>query len=125
LNEKRTFFGLEGIKIVTEFFKGEKYANNPNAIARYAKWAVRGNGPALYGKPTPRDCVIKKGTDGYIVCFQFSLQVLLLMSLFRNLMAYSRANSSSSYSRNISSGARVLALTMANRLVLSHWRQQV
>ena len=71
LNKKRTYFGRQGLKIVTEFFQGEAYANKPTEIAKYAKWAVRGNGPALFGKPTPINCTLKKGEDGYIVSPDF------------------------------------------------------
>jgi hypothetical protein len=52
---------------VSNFFKDNAYANNPKAIADYAQWAIRGNGPALFGKPTPMDCKVLKGADGYIV----------------------------------------------------------
>jgi hypothetical protein len=77
LNEKRAFFGREAIKIVTDFFNGNNYANKPNAIAKFAKWAIRGNGPALFGKPTPIGCVRLKGSDGYIVRFLHHLYVPL------------------------------------------------
>ncbi|KAF8496231.1 hypothetical protein F5888DRAFT_1615004, partial [Russula emetica] len=65
LHEKRAFFGREAIKIVSDFFKDDAYANKPKATAKYAKWAIRGNGPALFGKPTPVECMIPKGTNGY------------------------------------------------------------
>jgi hypothetical protein len=77
LNEKRAFFGREGIKIVTDFFKGDSYTNNPKAIAKYAKWAVRGNGPALFSGPTPVECIVSQGTQGYIVRFLHRLSVPL------------------------------------------------
>ncbi|KAF8496859.1 hypothetical protein F5888DRAFT_1634872 [Russula emetica] len=66
LHEKRAFFGREAIKIVSDFFKDDAYANKPKATAKYAKWAIRGNGPALFGKPTPVECMIPKGTNGYV-----------------------------------------------------------
>jgi hypothetical protein len=52
---------------VTEFFKGESYVNKPKVITKYAKWAVRGNVPALFSAPTPVECMVPKGTDGYVV----------------------------------------------------------
>jgi hypothetical protein len=52
---------------VTEFFNGSAYANKPKAIAKYSKWAIRGNGPALFRKPTPLECVVAKGERGYVV----------------------------------------------------------
>jgi hypothetical protein len=45
------------------------YANKPKAIANYALWATRGDGPALFSEPTPIRCV--KGFDGYIVGFLY------------------------------------------------------
>jgi hypothetical protein len=63
------FFGREAIKIVTDFFKDDIYTSKPKATVKYAKWAVRGNGPALFGKLTPIECTVPKGTDGYIVRF--------------------------------------------------------
>ncbi|KAF8487899.1 hypothetical protein F5888DRAFT_1639644 [Russula emetica] len=66
LHEKRAFFDREAIKIVSDFFKDDAYANKPKATVKYAKWAIRGNGPALFGKPTPVECMIPKGTNGYV-----------------------------------------------------------
>ncbi|KAF8488710.1 hypothetical protein F5888DRAFT_1809460 [Russula emetica] len=66
LHEKKAFFGREAIKTVSDFFKDDAYANKPKATAKYAKWAIRGNGPALFGKPTPVECMIPKGTNGYV-----------------------------------------------------------
>jgi hypothetical protein len=58
---------------VSDFFKDDAYANKPKATAKYAKWAIRGNGPALFGKPTPVECMIPKGTNGYVVRFLYYL----------------------------------------------------
>ncbi|KAH9952830.1 hypothetical protein BJV74DRAFT_715230, partial [Russula compacta] len=49
------------------FFKREEYHKKPKAISKYALWATRGNGPAIFGKPTPITCTVKKGANGYIV----------------------------------------------------------
>ncbi|KAH9996357.1 hypothetical protein BJV77DRAFT_960725 [Russula vinacea] len=60
---------VEAIQEVVDFAyqsRNNAYANNPKAIADYAQWAIRGNGPALFGKPTPMDCKVSKGADGYI-----------------------------------------------------------
>jgi hypothetical protein len=50
-------------------------------IARYAVWAIRGNGIALFSNPTPIDCIVDKGHDDYIVSFR-----LLSGSQFRALL---------------------------------------
>jgi hypothetical protein len=59
---------------VADFFR-DTYANNPKAIAKYAQWAIRGNGPALFGKPTPVDCEVSKGDMGYMVSIRNHLNV--------------------------------------------------
>ncbi|KAH9995455.1 hypothetical protein BJV74DRAFT_739415, partial [Russula compacta] len=58
LNEKRTYFGHEAIKIVTSFFNTEKYAGRRSAIAKYANWATRSDGPGVFGSPTPINCTV-------------------------------------------------------------------
>lgn len=75
LTEKRAFFGREAIVLVAGFFADGAYANKPKVIAKYAQWAVRGNGPALFGKPTPITCVVGKGAAGYMVSRRVHLSV--------------------------------------------------
>lgn len=67
LNEKRGWFGSEALKNVIKFFEQKEYANNPATIAKYARWAIRGDGPALYSNPTPEDCILGSDQPGYIV----------------------------------------------------------
>jgi hypothetical protein len=57
------------MKLVKEFFKGDTYAGEKNAIAKYAKWATRSNGPGIWGLPTPMDCVIDESSPEYIVLY--------------------------------------------------------
>ena len=57
---------------MTGFFKGDSYADKPKAIAKYVKWAVKGNGPGLFSEPTPMECMVPKDTSGYIVHFYFT-----------------------------------------------------
>ena len=38
------------------------------AIAKYVKWAIRENSPALFGRPTSMECVVPHDSDAYIVC---------------------------------------------------------
>jgi hypothetical protein len=75
LNEKRTYFGCEAIRVVRRYFDAEKYKNHPGLIARYAQWAVRKDGPAIFETPTPIDCVVDKKSPGYIV----SLRVITVL----------------------------------------------
>lgn len=64
---KRSSFGSRAVHAVEEFFKRDKFVNAPTRIARYAQWAVRGDGPALWRVPTPRDCECDPKSDRYIV----------------------------------------------------------
>ncbi|KIM80299.1 hypothetical protein PILCRDRAFT_49899, partial [Piloderma croceum F 1598] len=66
INEKRTYFGRQSIKIVTAFFATEPYANKPKVIAKYAKWATRKDGPGVWRVPTPIDCVVPSESPDYI-----------------------------------------------------------
>ncbi|KAF8149985.1 hypothetical protein B0H34DRAFT_731990 [Crassisporium funariophilum] len=66
LSEKRSQFGADAITHVKTFFKQGSMANNPAAIAAYAKWALTPDGPALYKVPTPQDSA-KKGEPNYIM----------------------------------------------------------
>jgi hypothetical protein len=120
LNEKRTFFGQEAIKIVTNFFKDEAYANKPKVIAKYALWATRGNGPALFSKLTPLGYITVKGSNGYIVGFwHFHKSICQpLISFCRRRMAFSSQSSSFNSLANISNGVGGHAMTMADLLVL-------
>jgi hypothetical protein len=62
---------------VAEFFKDEGYANRPKDIARYARWAIRGDGPGLFGIPTPIGCIVDKDHDDYIVSILLCLLQML------------------------------------------------
>lgn len=53
LNDKRSWIGRQAVKIVKELFNSPDYVDNPTAIAEYAQYATRVDGPALFGKPTP------------------------------------------------------------------------
>ena len=67
LNEKRTYFGREALKIVSSFFGTEKYAGHPDKIATYAAWATKSNGPSIWGIPTPIGCVVSEDHPAYVV----------------------------------------------------------
>jgi hypothetical protein len=73
LNEKRTYFGCAAIRVVRKYFDTEKYKNQPKLIARYAQWAMQRNGPAIFETPTPIDCVVPRGSPGYIVSLRCNL----------------------------------------------------
>lgn len=46
----------------------------------YAEWALRGDGPALYSKPTPIDCVVSDEDPAYIVRISFFFLYILGLS---------------------------------------------
>ncbi|KAH9970817.1 hypothetical protein BJV74DRAFT_718903, partial [Russula compacta] len=66
LNEKQTYFGHEAIKIVTAFFRTEKFAGRCSAIAEYANWATCSDSPGLWGSPTPIDCIVPQNHPDYV-----------------------------------------------------------
>ncbi|KAH9965081.1 hypothetical protein BJV74DRAFT_745813, partial [Russula compacta] len=66
LNKKWTYFGCEAIKIVTTFFRTEKFARRCSAIVEYANWATHSDGPGLWGSPTPIDCVVPRNHPDYV-----------------------------------------------------------
>ena len=68
---KKELFQRTAIKIITEFFRGDAYANKPKEIAKYTEWATRGDGPAIYGIPSPIHCV-NRAVDDYIVYFNLT-----------------------------------------------------
>jgi hypothetical protein len=106
-----------------EYFKRKEYANNPKEIAKYACWATRGNGPAIFGIPTPISCTVGKAHKNYIVSLRLScfFQSTHDITSSRLMMSSSHRLSLSS-SRNFSSGAKVHAMTMAGLLVHWEWR---
>jgi len=114
------------MKIVTEFFKDEAYAGKPKEIAKYALWATRGNGPAIFGIPTPRTCTAARGEDDYIVSshpgpphFFFSQYMIYL---FRNPKTFSNRSLLSNYLLHFSNGAKDRAMITAVLLARSHWQ---
>lgn len=75
LNEMRSKFGARAIKIVDKWFEtpGTPYYLKPAEISKYARWAVRQNGPAIFAFPTPEDCTVSTNHPNYVVCFYFKL----------------------------------------------------
>ena len=67
INEKCSFFGSQAIKNITDFFKGDQFQNDPTKIAKYAMWALRTDGPAVWEIPTPIDCLFPNMLSCYIV----------------------------------------------------------
>ena len=53
---------------MTNYFKGDSYANKPKAIAKYVKWAIRENSPALFGRSTSMECMVPNDNNAYILC---------------------------------------------------------
>ncbi|KII83567.1 hypothetical protein PLICRDRAFT_180340 [Plicaturopsis crispa FD-325 SS-3] len=51
LNDKRSLIGQNAVKAVTEHFKQPQYAGDRNAIATFAAYANRSDGPGLYRIP--------------------------------------------------------------------------
>lgn len=113
------------MKVVKEFFKGDKYAGNRKAIAKYAQWATRDNGPGIFGDPAPIDCIIMKGKPGYMVGFfsvRFSSQTNVF--LFRRAKISSDQSLSLMFSRLSSSVVRTRAKITVDLWALLQWQPQ-
>jgi len=126
LNEKHTYFGVAALKIVTAFFSTEKYAGKPKAIAKYAEWATRSDGPGVWGTPTPIGCVVPEDHPDYVVRYGSSLQLLIAPNVhhFRNRKIYSNRHSSLNLLPLSSNGAKLHAMTMVTSKELSLWQLQ-
>jgi hypothetical protein len=60
-----------GVKVVKDFLQ-DGLSKTDLSLSEYVAYALRDDGPALYGKPTPLHC-IDKGARGYIVWIYISL----------------------------------------------------
>ncbi|KAH9959509.1 hypothetical protein BGW80DRAFT_1256435 [Lactifluus volemus] len=66
INDKRAYFGRQAIKVVATHFNSPEFAGNHVAIAKYASWATRHNGPGIWKVPTPVDCTYPEDSIYYI-----------------------------------------------------------
>ncbi|KAH9979672.1 hypothetical protein BJV74DRAFT_780142, partial [Russula compacta] len=105
LNKKHSYFGTKAIKVVKEFFKGDKYASNQKAITKYMQWATRDNGPGIFGNPAPIDSDAKWGHPEYIVRQRY-LQSKFIIDLVLPFLKWCE-NSSKNYGRPV--GALAMA----------------
>ncbi|KII89806.1 hypothetical protein PLICRDRAFT_174639 [Plicaturopsis crispa FD-325 SS-3] len=55
LYDKRSWIGRSAVKVVKQFFKQPNWTGNTHAIAVYAQYASRADGPGLFGVPAPID----------------------------------------------------------------------
>jgi hypothetical protein len=63
---------------VDALFQSEEFIGNPKKIAKYAKYALRDDGPSVWGIPAPAG--VKRGEAGYTVsssCVSTSLFIYL------------------------------------------------
>ncbi|KAJ7446242.1 hypothetical protein B0H11DRAFT_2421105 [Mycena galericulata] len=63
INDRRSFFGKRGLAVVDAFFQQKEFVGNTKMIARYAKYALRDDGPCIWGTPAPAG--VKRGEPGY------------------------------------------------------------
>ncbi|KAF8059057.1 hypothetical protein FPV67DRAFT_1521078, partial [Lyophyllum atratum] len=66
LGEKVSKLGSRALSIVNAHFEKDEYTRDPAARKAYLSWAMRADGPAIWGIPTPQTCNLKKGDDGYM-----------------------------------------------------------
>jgi hypothetical protein len=53
---------------VDDHFAQVRFTGKPRKVAKYAKWAIRTDGPMVWQTPTPADCTVNSVSPGYIVC---------------------------------------------------------
>ncbi|KAJ7080031.1 hypothetical protein B0H15DRAFT_804274 [Mycena belliarum] len=63
INDKRSYFGRRAQAVIDIYMQGEEFLGKPKKVARYAKYALRDDGPSIWGIPAPAG--IKKGEPGY------------------------------------------------------------
>jgi hypothetical protein len=54
LNDKHSYFGRRGNTVPDTFFVTQDYIGNPKKIAKYAKYALRDDGPSVWDIPPPK-----------------------------------------------------------------------
>jgi hypothetical protein len=52
---------------VDDHFAQVQFENKPKMIAKYAKWAMRKDGPMVWQTPTPVKCIFESSNPDYIV----------------------------------------------------------
>ncbi|KAH9172394.1 hypothetical protein EDB89DRAFT_1906249 [Lactarius sanguifluus] len=65
LVEKRSDFGARALKIVEQVFRQAEYLDNARAVSQYARWATKGDGPALWRVPSPQGAL--STDDDYVL----------------------------------------------------------
>lgn len=60
---------LDAIK---KFFETAEFADQPQKIRAYVRWALKPDGPAYYQIPTPQSCKADRNDPNYIVSFWFN-----------------------------------------------------
>ncbi|KAH9970253.1 hypothetical protein BJV74DRAFT_784526, partial [Russula compacta] len=79
--------GSHAIKIVDDHFAQAQYVNKPKAIAKYAKWAIRQDGPMVWQTPTPEHCTIEITSPDYIKpvnIFESTFMIALLAPFLKS-----------------------------------------
>ncbi|KAJ7021281.1 hypothetical protein C8F04DRAFT_1241431 [Mycena alexandri] len=66
VRERRSLMVQAGVNVVDAFFQTKEYIGNPVAIREYARYAIRGNGPAFWKEPTPLSSPRNAKAPGYI-----------------------------------------------------------
>ncbi|KAH9960529.1 hypothetical protein BJV74DRAFT_984234 [Russula compacta] len=87
LNDRRTLIGSHAIKIVDDHFAQAQYVNKLKAITKYAKWAIRQDGPMVWQTPTPEHCTVEITSPDYIKpvnIFESTFMIVLLAPFLKS-----------------------------------------
>jgi hypothetical protein len=97
LNEKKSKLASVILDQVKEHLRTSLKAallSDPVNIAKiraFIRWSVKPDGPAFFLKPTPIDCTVKAGEQGYVVGFFSSTCSQPNKLYYRFPMAFSKA----------------------------------
>ncbi|KAH9161474.1 hypothetical protein EDB89DRAFT_2157637 [Lactarius sanguifluus] len=91
LVEKRSDFGARALKIVEQVFRQAEYLDNAHVVSQYARWAMKGDGPALWRVPSPQGAL--STDDDYVKpkdLFESRYMIDMLKQLIKKPIVNSR-----------------------------------
>ncbi|KAJ7469897.1 hypothetical protein B0H11DRAFT_2323047 [Mycena galericulata] len=66
IRERRSLIGQTALENVNAFFRTKHFLEQPGVIRKYARYAVRPDGPGFFKEPTPENCPPNPRAEGYI-----------------------------------------------------------
>ncbi|KAJ7771417.1 hypothetical protein DFH07DRAFT_953585 [Mycena maculata] len=66
IRERRSLIGQTALENANAFFRTKHFLEQPGVIRKYARYAVRPDGPGFFKEPTPENCPPNPRAEGYI-----------------------------------------------------------